>query len=233
MIGAWVEEHVAKEGLGDAWTLLARQWLEQLQSALAGYVIEESDDFLLLSAGDAESNGRLLHWCHWSRATILEELDRVAREEGYGKHVVLALGDWDTYYDYVADFDPEAGEFAPSAGIFIDRGYGHFAVCTEARRLCRTNNRARDDARHAPSPAFAAMAQRGHHAGGRGCGRRQLAFHVGRRTGSAASGLLERQLNRRLLVGRVISHSRGAGTELQPCGNPGPKSISGSSSQSA
>ena len=42
---------------------------------------------------------------------------------------MLAFHDTDTYYDYIADMYPETGEFALTGGMFIDRGYGHLAMC--------------------------------------------------------------------------------------------------------
>jgi hypothetical protein len=140
VIRDWTEQHVAEEALDDAWTQLAQQWLEQLQRALpANYGIAQSEEFLLLSAADSATNGRLLRWCESFREKILDTLEGVARDEGYGKHVVLAFHDWETYYDYVADFYPDTGEFALSGGIFLDCGYGHFAVSTRSdHQLDRT-----------------------------------------------------------------------------------------------
>lgn len=126
----WVESNIADAALNDAWTQLASDWLDAMIEALpAGYSRQESPEFMLLSNGDAPSGDRILQWCEDSRRTILEALAGVARDEGYGKHVVFAFGDRDTYYDYITDFYPDEGEFAFSGGIFLDRGYGHFAMC--------------------------------------------------------------------------------------------------------
>lgn len=94
-----------------------------------GYVVTESSEFLLLSKDSAELSDRLLGFCENARRTILETLVDVARDEGFGKHVVLAFEDIENYYDYIADFYPDKGEFALSGGIFLDHGYGHFVIC--------------------------------------------------------------------------------------------------------
>ncbi|WP_302118776.1 hypothetical protein [Allorhodopirellula heiligendammensis] len=93
------------------------------------YLVTESHNFALLARNDARLYSRLLASCEHARRTILETLPNVARDEGYGKHVVLAFADAESYYDYVSDFYPEEGDFAPSGGIFLDQGYGHFAIC--------------------------------------------------------------------------------------------------------
>ncbi|MEO1971948.1 MAG: hypothetical protein ABGX07_10355 [Pirellulaceae bacterium] len=126
----WVSANVANVDLNDAWTQLADDWVDQLISALPnGYSRTESQEFILLSNGDAPTADRILRWCDDSLETILKTLAGVARDEGYGKHVVFAFGDTDAYYDYVADFYPDEGQFALSSGMFLDRGYGHLAVC--------------------------------------------------------------------------------------------------------
>ncbi len=129
-ISDWVDSNLADTDLDDAWTGLARDWLDALIDALpTGYSRTESPEFMLLSNGAAHSPDRILQWCEHSRRTILDTLAGVARDEGFGKHVVLAFGDADAYYDYISDFYPDAGEFALSGGMFLDCGYGHFATC--------------------------------------------------------------------------------------------------------
>jgi hypothetical protein len=132
VVSDWVEANIAGPALNDAWTQIARDWLEALIEALpAGYSCQESPEFMLLSNGDTRSCDRILQSCEASRQTVLEVLAGVARDEGYGKHVVFAFGDSATYFDYIADFYPDEGEFALSGGMFLDRGYGHFAMCME------------------------------------------------------------------------------------------------------
>ncbi len=126
----WVENNVAIDDINNAWVKLASDWLDALLASLPeGYGRTESPEFILLSNGDARSARRILDRCESARRIILDTLSGVACDDGYGKHVVLAFGDPDTYYDYIADFYPDEGEFALSGGIFLDCGYGHFAMC--------------------------------------------------------------------------------------------------------
>ena len=157
-ISDWVTTNVATDKQNDAWRQLATQWVDQLIAALPnGYSRDESAEFTLLSSADSTTTDRVLRWCEDSRRIILETLPGVARDDGYGKHVVLAFHDTNTYYDYIADVYPDAGEFALSGGMFIDRGYGHFAICmANAGRHDRTIAHELNHAllRHLPLPLW-------------------------------------------------------------------------------
>jgi hypothetical protein len=126
----WVTANVPEDRFDETWTTLARDWLEHLRKSLPNhYNATESEEFLLLTKDDARLSSRLLGACEHARRTILRTLDTVARDEGYGKHVVIAFSDVESYYDYISDFYPDEGEFALSGGMFLDVGYGHFVIC--------------------------------------------------------------------------------------------------------
>lgn len=126
----WVDANVAEADLDEAWTQLARDWLNTVIDALpTGYSLSESSEFMLVANGDDRTANHILNCCEHARCTILDVLAGVSRDEGFGKHVVLAFGDRERYYDYISDFYPDEGEFALSGAIFLDRGYGHFAMC--------------------------------------------------------------------------------------------------------
>jgi hypothetical protein len=134
IIADWVEANVDQAAWDSVWSDIARQWLDQMHACLpAAYIICESENFLLLSSLDGASAERLLRWCEQFRNSILECLLSVAQDEGYGKHVVLAFESQETYYDYVADFYPEGGEFGASGGTYLNDGYGHIAIWIESR----------------------------------------------------------------------------------------------------
>ena len=129
-ISDWVSTRYSEDQWHVAWTTLGKDWLEHLRSELSGdYAIHESTNFLLLSNQPARQAKRLLEHCEYACQTILRTLDGVARDEGYGKHVVLWFSDMKTYYDYLADFYPEEGEFALSGGVCLNEGYRHMALC--------------------------------------------------------------------------------------------------------
>ncbi|GAB5517554.1 hypothetical protein [Rhodopirellula baltica] len=126
----WVDANVPVDQLNETWTLLAGQWLNALRETLGeGYSIAESDEFMLVGRTDARLTNRILSSSEHARRTILKTLPDVAKDEGYGKHVVLAFSDMESYYDYISDFYSDEGEFGLSCGVFLDEGYGHFAIC--------------------------------------------------------------------------------------------------------
>ena len=128
-IASWVELNVESVSADDSWTQIARDWLARLaQSLPQGHAVLESPQFLLLASDESLGN-RLLSYSERARRIILKTLDGVASDKGYGKHVVLLFAAADSYYDYVTDFYPAEGEFGLSGGMFLDVGYGHFAVC--------------------------------------------------------------------------------------------------------
>ncbi len=130
VVAEWVDSHGEADRMDEIWTALARDWLEQIRLALPdGYAIVESDHFLALTHAAAGQADRLLRYGEHSRRTILDTLVSVARDDGYGKHVLLAFADTDSYYDYICDFYPEEGQFGLSDGMFLNEGYGHFVVC--------------------------------------------------------------------------------------------------------
>lgn len=129
VITSWVESNTVFSARNEIWTEIANDWMRHLQDTLPpGYAVHESSEFILLGK-DAATSKQILKWCENARKTILDALDGVAVDEGYGKHVVLLFSNIDTYYDYISDFYPDEGEFALSGGMFFNTGYGHFAIC--------------------------------------------------------------------------------------------------------
>lgn len=130
VVGEWIDANTEPSDLNEAWTILARDWLNGLVQMLPdGYVVAESAEFLLVTNDESRFSKRLLSDCERARRTILSTLAGVARDEGYGKHVLVAFGDTERYYDYITEFYPDEGEFALSGGVFLNNGYGHIAIC--------------------------------------------------------------------------------------------------------
>ena len=126
----WVESVSPEVDLHVVWTEIAANWLSRLAKTLGGsYAIWESKNFLLLSSRSKVESEHLIKTCERFRRMILDTLPGVAEDGGFGPHVVLAFGSVHTYYNYVADFHPEEGEFGGSVGMFLDDYYAHIAVC--------------------------------------------------------------------------------------------------------
>jgi len=122
------------------WSSAARAWLEALAGALGqGYRIGESAEFMLLSMLPLGEQRITLEYAERTRKRILQLLPGIARDDGFGKTVILVFDSAQRYYEYIAHFYPDSevhGEFALSGGMFIDEGYGHFVfVADELQRL--------------------------------------------------------------------------------------------------
>jgi hypothetical protein len=130
-------DSVPESGLHEAFTGAAREWLLALSTDLgAEYGVSESDNFLVLSRF-SQRHVQLAHTAmeQMRHALLVKVLPGVAREFGYGKHVVLHLHDVERYYGYVAPFFPEQGEFAANGGVCLTHShegaayaYAHFAT---------------------------------------------------------------------------------------------------------
>ncbi|MGH7863831.1 MAG: hypothetical protein ACREQB_02500 [Candidatus Binataceae bacterium] len=119
----------AKTEILDAfWTTIAKAWLDSLRVALGKqYSIRESERFLLLSPLEASGAKVTLDYMEKTRKRILRVLDGVAKDSEIGKVCVLIFENADQYYRYVSNYYPPQGEFSLSGGMFLQKGYGHFA----------------------------------------------------------------------------------------------------------
>lgn len=112
------------------WTAAAGLWLQAMAAKLSSsYRIHESADFLLLSALEDRPVEVFMQFCQSLRRRIARNLLDIATGRSGGKHVVMVFASEDEYYDYIAHYYPDdGGEYAMSSGMFIQHGYGHFAL---------------------------------------------------------------------------------------------------------
>jgi len=121
------------EAVHNYWTSAAWSWLERLGEELdACYRIRQSADFLLMSSLDDRAAELFLAGCQRMLARIKRGLGTLADDGGWGKYVVVVFNDLDSYYTYVAHYQPEGGEYAMSSGMFIQAEYGHFVMPQDA-----------------------------------------------------------------------------------------------------
>ena len=110
------------------WETWSKRWLESMLRQLPdSYRVEESDNFLVMSAQEDRYTSLLSQFLERALHRILAALDGIASDEGYGKYVVFVFDEQDPYYQYKSYFYPDEGEFILSSGTFLDAGYGHFA----------------------------------------------------------------------------------------------------------
>jgi len=125
-----LEEYTAKLGNShELWVDIARHWCSLLASEVRNDCVQlESDNFLLVSTSEEDENQSMLGFLEKARRRILSTLKGIALDEGFGKHIVLIFADSEDYYRYISDFYDEQEVMTHSAGVYINRGYGHFAM---------------------------------------------------------------------------------------------------------
>ena len=123
-----IHETFAEEELHPAWDQAATVWIRRLADQLgAGYRVDGSRNFILLSAKSQRDAANFLHLCESSLEEILECLEGAASDAGYGRHVIFIFASDDDYYRYVAPLYPD-GESPMSGGMCISRGYSHIVM---------------------------------------------------------------------------------------------------------
>ncbi|MFK7909060.1 MAG: hypothetical protein AB8F34_00505 [Akkermansiaceae bacterium] len=112
-----------------AWVAAERQWLDKLSANLGGcYQCVESQHFLVLTESSARLAKAACKFFEQSLKLILKYLPGVARDEGYGKQIVLMFTDEDDYYRYVMHFHDD-GTHPMSGGMCISSGGClHYAI---------------------------------------------------------------------------------------------------------
>ena len=132
----WVDQIAEDDARGKAWSEAEVAWLVHLRAALGPqYRLVRRGSAVVLSSLDGVEAVAAAQFMNATQERIVSVLDGVARApEGAGYDILLVLDDEDTYYNYVARYYAEDGEFAFSGGMFISHGCGHF-VTRKAKEL--------------------------------------------------------------------------------------------------
>jgi len=110
------------------WTNWAQKWVDSIAANLGSdYRVSETENFIVLSAQDDRYVDLLSSFLERTLRKILSMLDAIAKDDGFGKNVVLIFDEQESYYEYMAHFYPNEGEFILSSGIFLNSAYCHFA----------------------------------------------------------------------------------------------------------
>ena len=118
-----------QETWDEAWTSVAREWIARIRNALpAGYHIHESKTFILLSRADQQKAMELLGHLERIDGKIRSAIPALLPEVLYGKCPVLIFARDQDFYEYVSMYVREDGSFGGMGGVFLNRGYGHFAM---------------------------------------------------------------------------------------------------------
>ncbi len=125
----WAHQAATPEGTTEAINQGRRAWLLHLRDALGEHMhLHESQDVYILSPLEGHVARATAQYVTKTRQRIARVLDGVARFNPGEKSVLLVLESEELYYDYVAQFYPDGGEFAFSGGMFIHNGCPHFVV---------------------------------------------------------------------------------------------------------
>jgi hypothetical protein len=127
-----IGDDLSHDDLHSEWAKECRKWLESITTEFGkDYRIEDSPNFSIMS----NESERYIHvfsgFLERTLKRILNALDGIASDEGFGKYVALIFRDIDQYYDYVGMFFPDEGEFGLSSGMYINDGYGHFVFSSQ------------------------------------------------------------------------------------------------------
>lgn len=128
-LAEWIESRVPESEWNSVWSDVAKVWVERIQERLgSGYTLHESANFLLLAQAPQKKAAEVLSFLESCLSRIRASLPLLTSAPLYGKCPVLVFAELDRFYEYLADYTQEDGEYAAVGGVYLNRGYGHFAL---------------------------------------------------------------------------------------------------------
>jgi hypothetical protein len=125
----WVESVPSESAKAEAWSSCERGWLEHLRVAMgSGYRVRSQDSAILLSTLPTNVADATLAFVTKTVQRIVRVLDGVAAVPDWGHDILIVFDEHESYYRYVSHYYPEAGEYAASSGMYINKGCGHFVT---------------------------------------------------------------------------------------------------------
>jgi hypothetical protein len=106
-----------------------RAWLLHLRDAMGtDFRLHESDHALVLSSLEPKVAAAAADYIAKTRSRVGRVLNRLAALPPGERSILLVMDDEAMYYQYVAGYYPDEGEFALSGGMFVNAGCPHFIV---------------------------------------------------------------------------------------------------------
>lgn len=135
----YIDAHFSEREKQNAWVEATRIWLETMKEQRgSSFEVSETSNFMIFSKAHKRVVKDVQRTCEDSLKNILKNLKGAAKDEGYGKHVLLLFPTIDEYYQYISYFYPK-GEHPMTGGICISSsGYVHFVVPTPNYSSYRT-----------------------------------------------------------------------------------------------
>lgn len=129
-VHAWVAGIVDEDAQAQAWASCEIAWLQHLGAALGpGYRLVQRGQIVLLSSLGDHVATATISFVDKTLQRIVRVLDGIARSvQAHEQDILIVFDDDETYYRYLAHYYPDTGEFAGSAGVFINAGCAHFAT---------------------------------------------------------------------------------------------------------
>lgn len=125
----WIASVPGEPAKAKAWSSCERAWLAHLRSALGqGYRMRSQGTAILVSTLPTHVADASLAFVNKTVQRIVRVLDGVAATPEWGHDILIVFDEDEPYYRYVSHYYPEAGEFAASSGMYINRGCGHFVT---------------------------------------------------------------------------------------------------------
>jgi hypothetical protein len=128
-VSAWVSTLPDHATQSAAWTAAEKAWLLHLRASLGDrYRLAETSQAFLVSPLETGKERAALDFMSRTPARIVQSLAGIAQLPEYGKDILVAFENEETYYNYRVAYFPAEGEFATSSGMYINNGCGHFVT---------------------------------------------------------------------------------------------------------
>ncbi len=130
LIAEWLEARHPEAEWSAAWCDVAREWAKavSIEIGSAQHLFESEHFILSASAGKSRATD-VLRFLESTFDKIVREIPFAHPEESLlGKCVVFIFSDTHQFYEYLSDFAEHDGESGLVGGVYINKGYGHFAM---------------------------------------------------------------------------------------------------------
>ena len=129
-IGDRMEEmYVSDAEEAELWKALATHWMKAIAvRSEPGYQIFESGHFVLLAATDLKKAKEVIQFLERCLRDVKRLLGDLAAPTLEGKCPVLVFQNDTEYYAYLSHYSTSDEPSGGSGGVYLNRGYGHFAM---------------------------------------------------------------------------------------------------------
>src|SRR5262245_12747837 len=108
------------------WRAIAERWMEEhCRASGTAYSVTRTENFLLAGPLENRPATNLITFAERARRGIARALKGLVATDGLGPHVILVFETEEEYYEYIAPFYPEGGQYGVSSGVQLNPGYTH------------------------------------------------------------------------------------------------------------